>query len=260
MIHALGLAFAGRSQGSPLRKLVLALTVAALPILTGSVPARATAEHDYKPNEYVIVDHGRAPNGQLAIAAHGEGEGGRDNFHLWLMAEPAHRRLSTLPQIGSDDILDSAAKAFYARWAPDSGHVAILFRPSRHDIIMVLYAVGGRPPNIVSGPSLLDAVMKGAPHALDDDNRLTEWTDISWTSPTTFAIKEHRLYRTTDGRVRPLGAFARQSRETHTVDAKGQPIYEFWLEFSAEATGELIGDRYRVRDLKPGKFEDDKQR
>jgi hypothetical protein len=241
-----------------MHKLPLVLTIAVLPVLEATAPARATAEYDYQPGEYVIVDHGSAPNGKLAIAAHGEGEGGRDNFHLWLMAEPVHRRLTTLPQIGSDDILDSAAKAFYARWAPDSGHVAILFRPSRHGTILVIYAVGGRRPSIVSGPSLLDAVIKGAPHALDGDNRLTEWTDISWTSPTTFAIKEHRLYRTTDGRARPLDAFARQSRETHTVDAKGKPIYEFWLEFSAEATGELVGDRYRVKDLKPGKFEDDK--
>jgi hypothetical protein len=241
-----------------MRKLLLLLNLAALPALIAAGQAHATAEYDYKPNEYVIVDQGRAPNGKLAIAAHGEGEGGRDNFHLWLMAEPAHRQLAALPQIGSDDILDSAAKAFYARWAPDSRHVAILFRPSRHDIIMVIYAVGARHPRIVSGPSLLDALMRGSPHGLDEDSRLSEWTDISWTSPTIFAIKEHRRYRTTGEPTGWLGGFARQSRETHTVDAAGKPIYEFWLEFSAEATGELVGERYRVKDLKPGRFDDAK--
>jgi hypothetical protein len=55
--------------------------------------ARATDSHDYARDEYAIIDGGLAPNKRISLASHGEGEGGVENFHIWLMAEPAHRKI-----------------------------------------------------------------------------------------------------------------------------------------------------------------------
>ena len=121
-----------------MRRLLLTMIVA---LLGTSAPAHATTVYDYKVNEYVIVDHGRAPNGKLSIAAHGEGQFGSDNFHLYLIAEPAHSPIVTLPSINSSVILDSGPSAFYARWSPDSGHIAIMFRTARHVAVMLLYEI-----------------------------------------------------------------------------------------------------------------------
>jgi hypothetical protein len=63
--------------------------------LAGS-PARATSVYEYAKGEYVLIDSGMAPNGHLSLAAHGEGEFGSENFYVYLMAEPAHRRIAAL--------------------------------------------------------------------------------------------------------------------------------------------------------------------
>jgi hypothetical protein len=55
-----------------------------------------------------------------------------DDFHLYLMAEPAHKIIAKLEAIGTDAILDSAPDAFHAEWSADSRHVAVLFRSDRH--------------------------------------------------------------------------------------------------------------------------------
>jgi hypothetical protein len=77
-------------------------------------PASATSEHDYAVDEYVVIDGGMAPNGRMSLASHGEGDGGRERFHVYLMAEPAHRRIAALDDISSEHILDSWPAAFNA--------------------------------------------------------------------------------------------------------------------------------------------------
>ena len=62
-------------------------------------------------NEYLVIEGGRAPNKLLSIGSHGNGEGALDDFHLYLMAEPAHQKVARLPRIGPDDVLDTAPDA-----------------------------------------------------------------------------------------------------------------------------------------------------
>lgn len=65
--------------------------------VTGALaPALATSEYVYKPGEFVVIDDGRAPNRQFALAAHGSGDDGSGDyggigFRVYLMAEPARR-------------------------------------------------------------------------------------------------------------------------------------------------------------------------
>ena len=73
-----------------MRQPVLAM-LAALVLTCAGVPARATSVYDYKAKEYVTVDGGLAPNQRFSIAANGYG-----SFHLYLMAEPAHKAIAAL--------------------------------------------------------------------------------------------------------------------------------------------------------------------
>ncbi len=74
---------------------VLAAT-AVLAALTGA-PVHATSNYAYKKHEYPTIGGGRAPNGRNAIAAHGEGDDGYDDFHLYLMV--SRRIIQSLPDI-----------------------------------------------------------------------------------------------------------------------------------------------------------------
>jgi hypothetical protein len=115
-----------------MRQPLLATSVALVLSCIG-IPVRATSVYDYKPKEYVIVDGGLAPNKHLAIAANGYG-----GFHVYLMAEPAHKPIAALASIDNDAILDTGASAYHAVWSPDSRHVAMHFRSNRHVLTMLL--------------------------------------------------------------------------------------------------------------------------
>src|SRR3954453_6237446 len=128
--------------------LALAFTLAA------ASPALATAEHKYAKGEYAIIQGGRAPNGKLSVAAHGEGEAGSEKFRIYLMAEPGHRRLMTFDNVNDDNILDSAPDAFHAAWSQDSRYVAISFRSERHIVTLNLYAIEGGRARLVDAPDL----------------------------------------------------------------------------------------------------------
>jgi len=234
-----------------------ALAVAAL--LSGAAaPALATAVYEYKPGEYVIVDQGQAPSNKLSIAAHGEGDMGEDNFHLYLMAEPAHRVIAPLDSIDSNAIFDSGPTAFHARWSPDSGHVAIIFRTDRHDLTMQLYEIGLDRARSRGGPTLLQAVNKKLNAAKDENYRLVaNETELSWLSATQFMLTKHTLFQAKSPELaRALGAFAKQTADGHPqLDDNGKPIWPYFVEFSGQATGEFAPDGdYRLKELKPGTF------
>src|SRR5258708_22481628 len=93
-------------------------------------PAGATNEHEYAKGEYAIIRHGLAPNEKMSLAAHGDGDGdgGRESFHVWLMAQPAHRKILALDDISSRNNLDTGPDAYRAVWSADSRHVAVSFR------------------------------------------------------------------------------------------------------------------------------------
>src|SRR5882757_7455485 len=136
---------------------ILSAAVAIFLVLVVS-PAGATDNHEYAKDEYAIISDGLAPNKRLSLASHGEGEFGDTNFHVWLMAEPTHRRIMALADISSDNNLDTGPNAYDARWSADSRRVAVSFRRDRHALQLNIYNIRGRRAHLISGPSLFKDV------------------------------------------------------------------------------------------------------
>ena len=113
--------------------------------------AHATSNYTYKPDEYVVVNNGRSPNGQYSIATHGEGELGYDHFHVYLMDARTGKKIGPLEEI--KDSLDTGADAFDAQWSADSHEVSITYRVDRHVSVMIQYRIDGRRASRISGPS-----------------------------------------------------------------------------------------------------------
>ena len=225
---------------------VLILTCFGLPVRAG-----ATSVHDYKPNEYVIVDGGFAPNKRFAIAANGYG-----SFHVYLMAEPAHKPVAALASIDNDAILDTGPSAYHAVWSPDSRHVAVHFRSDRHVLTMLLYEIRDGRPHLTDTPSLFGAATK-LPDSSDDFDVRSDVTYLTWLSPTTFTLKEQRtLEIKAPGLPEKLGLYGKPDDDTAGGGgAANQPARHF-IKFSAEATCQVVPGRgYRILDMKPGAFE-----
>ncbi len=132
------------------RIIIQVAIIAALSLASFSSSVHATSNYNYKSNEYVIVNHGRSPNGRYSIAAHGEGELGYDNFYIYLMDARTGKKIGPLEEI--KDTLDTGADAFYAKWSADSSQVSIAYRVDRHVAMMIRYRIkNGRAYRIV-GP------------------------------------------------------------------------------------------------------------
>jgi hypothetical protein len=213
-------------------------------------PARATDEHDYARDEYAIIRDGLAPSKQLSLASHADpesdGHGIGHNFHVWLMAEPAHRKLARLPGIGPKAFLDTGPNAYRAFWSAESRHVAVNFRSDRHVLELNLYAIEGRRARLISGPSLFKDVTSRDVGRDDSSWRSVAW--ITWTGPRRFVLRENRLFQPSDpGFARMLGPWGKVTGKL--VD--GREL----IEFAAEADCVLVaGNRYRIVDLRVGKF------
>ena len=213
-------------------------------------PARATDEHDYARDEYAIIRDGLAPSKQLSLASHADpesdGHGIGHNFHVWLMAEPAHRKLVRLPGIGPKAFLDTGPNAYRAFWSAESRHVAVNFRSDRHVLELNLYAIEGSRARLISGPSLFKDVTSRDVGRDDSSWRSVAW--ITWTGPRRFVLRENRLFQPSDpGFARMLGPWGKVTGKL--VD--GREL----IEFAAEADCVLVaGNRYRIVDLRVGKF------
>ncbi|OKO86558.1 hypothetical protein AC630_02830 [Bradyrhizobium sp. AS23.2] len=223
--------------------LALVLTLAALS------PAFATAEHQYARGEFAIIQGGRAPNGKLSIAAHGGSETGGDGFHIYLMAEPGHRRLAALDNVNEDNILDTAPGAFRAACSQDSRCVAVTFRSERHIVTLNLYAVEGRRARLVDAPDLFAGVTGRSIDRKTDGDMRTSVPALTWQAPRRFHLTDYRVFVLDDtalaDKLGPLG-------KTTKRDGGGNTI-----QFSAEADGELLpGNRIRMGETRPGRFED----
>src|ERR1700677_1666162 len=79
----------------------------------------ATANYDYKPDEYVRITNGLALNTQYYIAAHGGSDLGYDHWHLYLMDAHTGKVIQRLPE-PKEAPLDTAAEAYTAEWNGDS--------------------------------------------------------------------------------------------------------------------------------------------
>lgn len=225
-------------------KCILFAILASLPALA-LAPARATSVHDYAKGEYAIIRSGLSPNGRMSLAAHGEGEGGAANFHVWLMAEPRHRKLVALDEIGSDNNLDSAPDAYHAFWSENSRFVAVAFRSGRHEIQLNLYRVGDRRAHLIKGPNLFHDVT--GREAADDDGLRQRIFAIDWRGGNRFRLREYRTFIAADDSLAKL--FGAYGRVTDKFD-DGRIV----VEFSAEAECEVrSGDSYRIVARRPGK-------
>lgn len=208
-------------------------------------PAGATSEHNYGRNEYLVVQNGLAPNKQLSVAAHGEGEGGHDAFRVWLMAEPAHRKIAALADISEDNNLDTDPSAYHAFWSKDSRHVGIGFRSSRHEITLNLYNVDGRSARLLVGPSLFHEAT--GRDVKDEDGLRTVNSVVEWHDGNRFRLREVRSFVADDDSVAKLaGKYGRVSEKL--------PEGRLVIQFSADSECEILpDDRYRVVNLQPGK-------
>jgi hypothetical protein len=211
-----------------------------------AAPACATDEHDYARDEYAIIRDGLAPNKQMSLASHADpesdGHGIGHNFYVWLMAEPAHRKLARLPDIGPKAFLDTGPNAYRATWSVDSRHVAVNFRSGRHELELNLYRIENRRARLISGPGLFKDVTSRNVGTDDHSRRHVAW--IIWTGPRRFLLSESHLFNPSDpGFARMLGAWGKRDEGTGLI------------EFSAEADCVLLpGNRYRIVDLRVGKF------
>lgn len=223
------------------------LTVLATFLALATSPVRATDEHTYTRDEYAIIQNGLAPNQRMSLASHGDGDGGRDNFHVWLMAEPSHRRLGRLDDIGSSNNPDTGPHAHRAMWAPDSRHVGVNWRSNRHVLELNLYAAENGRTRLISGPSLFRDVTSR--DVGSEENFGYRVSTIEWIGPRRFRLSEHHRFKTGNpGFMRLIG---RYGKVKDTFD-DGRSM----VEFSAEADCVLIpGDRYRIVDLRVGKFD-----
>src|SRR5438045_3981783 len=128
-------------------RLLLALCAASIAFTT----AFATSNYQYGPNEYVTVANGISPDKKLAITAHGEGELGDENFHIYLTDAVTGKKIGPLTEIV--DPLDTGAGAFAAKWAADSHEVTIVYRIDRHEPLKaVTYNIGERRARPIKGP------------------------------------------------------------------------------------------------------------
>jgi hypothetical protein len=208
--------------------------------------ARATDNHDYARGEYAVIRDGLAPDKRLSLASHGDGDLGYAHFHVWLMAEPQHRRIIALDGIAA--LLDTGPDAYRASWAPDSRHVAVSWRSDRHIAELNLYAVTRRGVHAVTGRALFRDVTDRDVGRHDDMR--SGYIEISWTGPKRFVLREHRMFLANPGFVKSMGRFGK-------LGERRDDGATYFISFSAEAVCELLpGNRYRIVDLKPGVFPD----
>jgi hypothetical protein len=226
------------------------LAAATLLLVLAAASAFATSNDTYGPREYKVIRDGTSPDRRYSIAAHGDGELGYDNFHIYLMAEPGHRKIGPLEEVGPE-VLDTGADAYQAAWSADSRHVAVLHRTDRHVLAMRLYRIENRRAHPITGPSLAGAVLHREPESFADTGVRSMSVRLSWLGPTRFVLNERRLFKTaTPDLARARAAFGKSEQDGATDS--------YLVDFSVEAVCELTaGDRYRIVELKPGRFESD---
>ena len=111
----------------------------------------ATWNYQYGPDEYVTVANGISPDGKIAITAHGRGELGDENFHLYLTDAGTGKKIGTLEEIKY--FLDTGAGAFLAEWSKDGQQVTIVWRVDRHEPLKAIsYRITGRRVEKIKGP------------------------------------------------------------------------------------------------------------
>ena len=128
-------------------RLFLLVLIVLLPVIS----VRATWNYQYGPDEYVTVANGISPDGKVAITAHGSGELGEENFHLYLTDAVTGKKIGPLEEI--KEFLDTAGPAFFAQWSSDGQQVTIVWRVDRHEPLKAIsYRIIGRRAHKIKGP------------------------------------------------------------------------------------------------------------
>ena len=117
--------------------------------------ANATSNYEYKPDEYVVIENGLSPDGMYSIAAHGEGDLGYENFHLYLMDAKTGKKIGPLTEV--KDVLDTKADAIGAVWSKDSHQVSIGYRVDRRVVAHIIYHIENGRAKKIKGPTKVPA-------------------------------------------------------------------------------------------------------
>lgn len=119
--------------------------------LLSAATVLGTSNYEYGPDEFVTITKGMSPDGKYAITAHGEGELGDENFHIFLTDAATGKKIRPLEEIA--DPLDTGADAFCAKWSSDSHDVVMVYRVDRHaPLKAVSYHVENRKARLIKGP------------------------------------------------------------------------------------------------------------
>ena len=122
-----------------------------LTLLLPVISIRATSNYEYGPDEYVTVANGISPDGKIAITAHGSGEFGDENFHLYLTDAGTGKKIGPLEEIKY--FLNTAANKYAAQWSSDSHEVTIVWLVGRHEPLKAIsYRITGRRAQKIQGP------------------------------------------------------------------------------------------------------------
>jgi hypothetical protein len=128
-------------------RLLLFASLLLLPIIS----VRATWNYQYGTDEYVTIANGISPDGKIAVTAHGSGELGDENFHLYLTDVATGKKIGPLTEI--TEFLDTAGPAFGAQWSTDGQQVTIVWRVDRHEPLKAIsYRITGRRAQKIKGP------------------------------------------------------------------------------------------------------------
>jgi hypothetical protein len=249
------------------RKLRPALAIVlATALLSVAVVTRltATAEYEYKPDEYLVAKDGLSPNKQFAIVC------GDNRFGVYLMDAKTKELLGELEEVAKG--LDTAPEAYRVHWSPDSKHVGICSREERHYAANVIYGIENRHAYVVASPELRC-------HAVPDfcrlEDKLTKEADAEkngvetdaiwkikqnawgseikkWLSSTRFILVEESGFKVKEhDPSESLGKYAKVEKEKSYGDSDVD-IYR--VSFEAEGECELLpGDKSRVISTHPVK-------
>ena len=203
--------------------------------------ACATDNYAYRVGEYAIISGGQSPDGCLSIAAHGDGDYGYDGFELYLMGEPTHEKLASL-RIGEH--LDTAPLSNIALWAPDSRHIAILYRTDRRVLDMRLFGIVDGKVQSIEVPSLVKIIGQRRFRAGVPRELFTRYYQVSWQAADSFTMEE---FDTFDA-VKPV---FRAGIDAY-VEVDRRNVQHTFTNFSASAVCEITKDgKLHLSETKP---------
>jgi hypothetical protein len=120
-------------------------------LLLSVISVRATSNYEYGRDEYLTITNGISPDGKIAITAHGGGELGDEDFHLYLTDVSSGKKIGPLEEI--TEYLNTAAYKYAAQWSSDGGRVTIIWLVDRHAPLKAIsYRITGRRAQKIKGP------------------------------------------------------------------------------------------------------------